>query len=145
MQPIMLATKIAFKVHKNQMYGNNPYLEHVIDVASRCQTQSEIIVGLLHDTVEDAEQNGFSASSILTRIHTGFGETITDAIIILTKMAKIPYLEYVEAILESENILAITVKKHDITSNLTQCVFLGEAKLRERLTTKYSTALSLFA
>jgi (p)ppGpp synthase/HD superfamily hydrolase len=55
MQRIKQVLDFALVKHNNQMYGNAPYFTHLFGVASRMETESEIIVALLHDVLEDTD------------------------------------------------------------------------------------------
>ena len=74
------ALHIAQKAHNGQTdKAGKPYILHTIRVAQRCNTDTERIVALLHDVIEDTEitpNNLYSA---------GFSKTIIDAVLSVTR------------------------------------------------------------
>lgn len=73
------AREFALKAHKNQLYGQKPYIYHLEQVVAILADYGEEaqIIGYLHDTVEDTDT---SADEIETR----FGKSVAEAVKILT-------------------------------------------------------------
>ena len=92
--------------------GNNPYMEHLEYVSSHGRNETEKIIGLLHDTLEDTE---------LTKeelLEFGFSKEIVEVIEILTRRKNKSYNEYIESIILSENESAVYIKKIDMEHNM---------------------------
>jgi guanosine-3',5'-bis(diphosphate) 3'-pyrophosphohydrolase len=86
---------IAEKVHANQVDKKGyPYISRVIDIASRVSHLGESyqIVGLLHDTIEDAEPKSFR-SEITNEIESTFDSEIINATKAMTKVSDEDYFE----------------------------------------------------
>ena len=92
--------------------GNNPYMEHLEYVSSHGRNETEKIIGLLHDTLEDTE---------LTKeelLEFGFSKEIVEVIEILARTKNKSYNEYIESIILSENESALYIKKIDMEHNM---------------------------
>lgn len=92
--------------------GNNPYMEHLEYVSSHGRNETEKIIGLLHDTLEDTE---------LTKeelLEFGFSKEIVEVIEILTRTKNKSYNDYIESIILSENESALYIKKIDMEHNM---------------------------
>lgn len=81
-------------------------------------------VGILHDLVEDTEVR-------MEEIDYNFPIEIAEAVEILTKPDDVAYTDYIDNLLESENILAYWVKKADMKDHLAQVETLTD-KLKEK-------------
>ena len=81
-------------------------------------------VGILHDLVEDANVS-------LGEIDYLFPVEISEAVEILTKPDDVSYADYIDNLLESEDILAYWVKKADMKDHLAQIDTLTD-KLKEK-------------
>jgi GTP diphosphokinase / guanosine-3',5'-bis(diphosphate) 3'-diphosphatase len=111
MQRIKLALDLAFDKHQSQKYGKAPYITHLVGVASRMETESEIIVALLHDVLEDTDCTIIELISKCQLLDT---EIL--AINLLNKNEHESYDKMLVAI--KENSLATKVKIQDISYNL---------------------------
>lgn len=92
--------------------GGHPYLEHLYYVGNHLEDVDMKTVGILHDLLED---------TIITKQdlkEMGFSNRIIEAISIITKGENEPYNDYIDKILESNNIIAINVKAIDMRHNL---------------------------
>lgn len=101
-----------FEVHKNQFdKGGSPYVLHPITVALMCDSESEKIVALLHDVIEDSNYT-------LEDLKSRFPLSLTEqrALKVLTRDKSIPYRDYIRQI--SFYPLAIKVKKADLLHNM---------------------------
>lgn len=92
--------------------GGNPYLQHLYYVASKLDTEEERTVGLLHDIIEDTQINESDLREV------GFNDTIINAILLVTKQADETYSQFIDRILNSNNMIAIKVKKADMENNM---------------------------
>lgn len=92
--------------------GNNPYMEHLEYVSFHGRNETEKIVGLLHDILEDTH---------LTRtdlLDMGFSSEIVDTVFLLTHSKNLSYNEYIERIIKSKNKMAMYIKKIDMEHNM---------------------------
>ena len=104
------ALKICFNAHKDQVDKTGmPYVFHPFHLAETMDTEDEVCVALLHDTVED------TSVTFEDLIKEGFNETIVNALKLLTHNDDTPYMEYVARI--KENPLARKVKLADLYHN----------------------------
>ena len=104
------AYDMALIAHEDQVdKSGNPYIQHVISVASKMTTTEETCVALLHDVLED--------SSIFTveQIYEGFGCDVGFAVNLLTRKKNEKYWSYIKDI--ATNDLARTVKIADLHDN----------------------------
>lgn len=119
MERVMQALKLCRNLHEGQKDKcGQPYWIHPFTVAMRCFTGynqnciSNMIVGLLHDIPEDT---GISIEALSTLIELTDNERA--ALNLLTRKDGVPYSEYINSILESNNTLAIEVKADDLLHN----------------------------
>lgn len=123
------ALKLATEVHLGQTdKSGRPYLLHVLTVALSGQTDEEILVGLLHDTIEDSG----GRVKALTLEQAGFPLDVIDAVVALTRCPWETFSEYIERCIE--NPLAARVKLYDLYHNLdpNRQDFKGAESLRKR-------------
>lgn len=92
--------------------GGKPYLNHLYYVANHLDTIEEKAVGLLHDTIEDTEINEQDLREV------GFNDKVLDALLLVTKQADETYPQFIDRILNSNNMIAIKVKKADMENNM---------------------------
>lgn len=108
------AKRIAEIYHKGQVdKAGKPYMNHLRAVSDGVRDLGETyaIIGLLHDTLEDTDMT-------IEKLRTLFGDTIADAVSLLTHDDKIPYLDYIRNLKKSGNPYAIEVKKSDLRNNM---------------------------
>ena len=86
-----------------------PYILHPINVANQLETEDEIVLGLLHDVVEDTAVS-------LEEIRSRFGDRIADALDLLTKRPDEDYMDYIERV--ATDPMAVRVKLADLTHNM---------------------------
>lgn len=125
---IDLAIDIMDKAHKDQKdkLGGEQIL-HPMAVGLMGKTKNEKIVGFLHDVIEDSE---YTISDLK---ELGFDNEVIDALTILTRPRDMKYFDYIQSIIDSENKLAITVKKNDLLNNLERSQGIKELlSLRKR-------------
>lgn len=103
--------KISMQAHAGQAdKAGNPYILHPLRLMAKMDTEEEMAVALLHDTIEDSP---LTAESLLD---AGLPSTIVDAVECLTKVYGENYDQFIQRVLK--NNLAIKVKKADIEDNL---------------------------
>jgi len=101
---------IAVAAHRGQTdKGGAPYIWHPIRVALNFDTDDLRLVALLHDVLEDSD---FDEAG-LRRV---FGDTITDAVVAMTKISGQSYSEFIEQC--AANPLAKAVKLADLADNM---------------------------
>lgn len=131
---IELAIRIACEAHKGQTdLDGRAVILHPMTVASMGQTDEEIIMGWLHDVVED------SAWTFDDLLAAGFSSEIVSALRLLTHDKSEPYMDYVARIAASGNRLAIATKLHDLRHNLAR----GKAGGHTKQVEKHSQALPI--
>lgn len=86
------------------------YFQHPMRVAMRCDNDTEKIVALLHDTIEDTDT---TADYLLKE---GFPEQIVDAILSVTKQDGESYDDFI--VRAKQNSIGRVVKIHDLEDNL---------------------------
>ena len=126
---IDIARKIAERVHlePNEKYPKGqkdkkgfPYMAHIDDIANRVAHHGEQyeIVGLLHDSIEDAH-NEEARLEVLSLISSNFDSEIIEAINAITKKKGEDYFkEYLLRI--KNNKIAKEVKIADSSHNLSK-------------------------
>lgn len=107
------AIEIASRAHAADYdLDGNPTILHPLAVGMMGTTDTERIVGFLHDVVEDT----FYDFDDL--IDEDFSKEVISALRLLTHDKKTPYMEYIENICKSSNMVAIRVKMNDLRHNL---------------------------
>ena len=105
------AIMIATIFHEGQVDKiGEPYILHPIRIMTKCETDEERIVAVLHDTLEDTEL------TIEYLKEEDFPEYIIEAIDTITRKENESYFEYIERVKENE--LALKVKLLDLEDNL---------------------------
>jgi len=128
------AIKIALEAHFGQVdKGGKPYILHPLRLMMKFQNETEMIVAVLHDVIEDSDY------SIDDLKKTGFPNEVTDALECLTKKNQEKYDDFILRIIS--NSLAKKIKIEDIKDNLdfTRLTTIGEKDLVR--ITKYHRAL----
>jgi (p)ppGpp synthase/HD superfamily hydrolase len=107
------AIALAVEAHEGHRAGEGrPYILHPLRVMARVETDTERIVAILHDTVE----NGGDRVSFARLRQEGFPEEIVQAIDCLTRRDGELYADMIERI--APNPLARRVKLADLADNL---------------------------
>ena len=110
-----LARKFAKEKHGDQMYGDNPYIFHLDNVAQMCKkfglpVESQIIA-LLHDTLEDTETSFLELRDL-------FGKNVAWNIFYLSRDEDVSYFDYILSFNQPTFEIAKQVKICDLLSNL---------------------------
>lgn len=101
---------IAYNAHMNQYdKAGVPYIYHPIHLAEQMNTETECIVALLHDVVEDTEIT-------FEQLEKEFPIEVIEALRLLTHDKKVEYIKYIENI--KRNPIAKKVKLSDIRHNI---------------------------
>lgn len=85
------------------------YILHPMRVSSKMETETEKIVALLHDTVEDTP-------ATVEQIQSLFGEEVAAAVAAMTKGKEEDYKDYIARL--SKNPIAVKVKLADLEHNM---------------------------
>jgi len=105
------ALQIAVNAHAGQKdKAGGAYILHPIRVMSRCRTPDAMIVGLLHDVVEDTSMTFEELEA------EGFSRSVLDALRLLTHDKAVPYETYIEQV--KANPIATEVKLADLEGNM---------------------------
>ena len=100
---------IAYNAHKNQLdKAGILYIYHPIHLAEQMDTETECIVALLHDVVEDTDIT-------FDDLEKEFPKDSIEALKLLTHDKSVDYMEYIKAI--KENDIAKKVKIADLIHN----------------------------
>ena len=111
---IRVAMQIAIAAHRDQKdLDGNEAIYHPLEVGLAGNDTLEMIVGFLHDVVEDSDKFTFEYLE-----EQGIPKEAVEALKLLTHAKGEPYADYVRRIAESGNELAIAVKLHDLNHNL---------------------------
>lgn len=113
MSTLERAIAIAHEAHRGQVdKAGNDYINHPLRVMAMGRTTQEMIVGVLHDVVEDCPEWSFER---LTQ--EGFAPEIIEALRCVTKTADDePYDKFIARV--KRNPLAVAVKLNDLTDNM---------------------------
>ena len=104
---------LAVKAHRGQKdLDGKPVILHPLSVALKGTNDKEIIAGLLHDVVED------STYSFEDLENYGIDNDILEALRLLTHCNDESYDDYIDRIIKSGNVLALTIKRNDLECNL---------------------------
>ena len=107
------ALHLALDAHRGQVdLDGKPYILHPLRVGLSGQNDKEIIVGLLHDVIEDTK---YTLQDIADK---GAERDVVEALSLLTHKKNQPYSEYLDRIIDSDNPIAINVKCNDLEHNL---------------------------
>lgn len=91
--------------------GGYSYIGHLQFVSNKGTDNDRKIVGMLHDVIEDT----VVSKTILLEL--GFPKYIVDSVEILTRKTD-NYIEYIDSIIDSNNLIAIDVKMNDLSHNM---------------------------
>lgn len=104
------AIKLCFKAHAGQVDKSGlPYAHHPLHLAEQMDDEDSTVAALLHDVIEDTQ---YTFEDLETM---GFGESVIDALKLLTHDDSVPYLDYVRKI--RSNPIARKVKLADLAHN----------------------------
>lgn len=129
---IKLAILYAYEKHKGQTrLDGTPYIEHPRRVANSLSEPIERIAALLHDTIEDTDTTYENILSI-------FGVEVADIVRLLSRSENETYSQFIDRLIESNNIHAIRIKIADINDNLSD---LDKYPEKQGLSKRYNMAL----
>ena len=127
------AFELAFSAHRGQIDKlGEPYITHLVRVASALKDPREQIVALLHDVIEDC---GIKREDIAKE----FGPDIANAVDAISKRDGEGYEDYLRRV--TQNPIALRVKRADLADNSAAGrVAQLPMDVRERLQAKYAIA-----
>jgi len=129
------AMQIAYEAHHGQVdKAGMPYVLHPVHLAEQMDDEISTCAALLHDVVEDTDWT-------LEQLKAEFPQEVTDALMLLTHVEGVPYMEYVRPI--KQNAIARKVKLADLAHNCDQTRFAAADMDEESLAyfrSKYSAA-----
>lgn len=105
------AISLAAKAHQGQKdKAGAPYILHPLRLMIRMETDTERIVAVLHDVIED------SCTSLEELSHEGYPQEIIDALDHLTRRENEPYDAFIARV--KTNPIALKVKIADLEDNM---------------------------
>lgn len=103
---------LVFKLFENKYdKTGEPYIEHLKFVSNYFNRLEYKVVGLLHDVLEDTTLTKKDLEKLK------YPKEIIEAVSILTRKKNETYSSFIDRIIDSNNIMAIRVKKIDMTHN----------------------------
>lgn len=127
------AIELASKAHAADYdLDGNPTILHPLAVGMMGTTDTERIVGFLHDVVEDTKY------TFEDLVEEGFSADVIKALRLLTHDKDTPYMTYIENICRSGNSTALHVKINDLKHNLAR----GQEGGHTRCVEKHTKALA---
>ena len=133
-QLIQVAASIAMLAHWGQLdKAGNLYFDHCRRVALKGRSPEEVILGFLHDVIEDTTEPDKYNYEML-RDTFGFPEDILKSLQLITRDKKEPYFDYIRKL--KYDPLAKAVKLHDIEDHLTY----GTQYIPDSLVDRYKKA-----
>ncbi len=126
--------RIAIDAHEGQKdLDGMPVILHPLAVGLAGKNREEMVVGFLHDVVEDTD---YSFEGLLQR---GVEQEVVDILRLLTHEKETDYYDYVQSIIDSGNATALAVKRNDLIHNLAR----GQAGRHWKQVTKHEKALKM--
>lgn len=126
---------IAYNAHVNQFdKAGVPYIYHPIHLAEQMNTETECIVALLHDVVEDTDIT-------FRQLEKEFSSEIIEILKLLTYSSNIEYMNYITEI--KKNPIARKVKIADIIHNSDESRLNNISEKDIERINKYKKALDL--
>ncbi len=123
------AIELASKAHAADYdLDGNPTILHPLAVGMMGHTDTERIVGFLHDVVEDTSYTFEDLEN------EGFSPEVIEALRLLTHDKETPYMAYIARICQSGNQTALHVKINDLHHNLARGKAGGHTRCVERHT-----------
>ncbi|RDI67423.1 HD domain-containing protein [Nocardia pseudobrasiliensis] len=155
------ALDLASRLHRDDRYGREPYVNHLLRVAIRIVSHYEVrdtevvVAGLLHDSVEDhpgelaGDRPGSPTDAALAEVGDRFGERVANIVAAVTNPIHQPgvdrheqYREHVAASLARDP-WARVVKISDFTDNGVGIVY-ATGGVQRHLATKYRPLTNVY-
>lgn len=130
---IKRALELCYECHKGQYdKGGTPYVFHPYHLAEQMDNEDEIIVALLHDTIEDSD------ITLEQLKKENFNSNVIQALDVLTHRPNTPYDHYITRVLTNNT--AVKIKKADLIHNLDETRLTKKTDNKNN-TLKYQMAL----
>lgn len=120
---IDLATRVYFGLRD---LDGNPAILHAIHVGMNGSGKTQMIVGFLHDVIEDSD---ITLSDLEI---WGYSKDVIASIDLLTHRKEVPYKEYLKKIVASGNLCAIEVKMNELKHNIARAKAGKHAELQKK-------------
>lgn len=128
------AVEIASRYHNGQKdLDGNPVLLHPLSVALMGNNETERIVGVLHDVVEDTDCTFADLEKL------SVSKNVINTLKLLTHTKAQTYDEYLSQIITSNNITALKVKINDLRHNISRNN--EDTEQKKRIKEKHKRAL----
>ncbi len=129
------AMQIAYEAHHGQLDKSGvPYIYHPIHLAEQMDTETETIVALLHDVVEDTPVT-------MEDLSEEFSEEVIEALKLLTHDENEDYMSYVQKL--KQNPISRKVKKADLRHNSDKSRLVEWTEKAEKRLQKYKKAMKI--
>ena len=129
------AMQIAYEAHHGQLDKSGvPYIYHPIHLAEQMDTETETIVALLHDVVEDTPVT-------MEDLSEEFSEEVIEALKLLTHDENEDYMSYVQKL--KQNPISKKVKKADLKYNSDKSRLTEWTEKAEKRFQKYKEAMEI--
>lgn len=129
------AMQIAYEAHHGQLDKSGvPYIYHPIHLAEQMDTETETIVALLHDVVEDTPVT-------MEDLSEEFSEEVIEALKLLTHDENEDYMSYVQKL--KQNPISRKVKKADLRHNSDMSRLTEWTEKAEKRLQKYKKAMKI--
>lgn len=129
------AMQIAYEAHHGQLDKSGvPYIYHPIHLAEQMDTETETIVALLHDVVEDTPVS-------MEDLSEEFSEEVIEALKLLTHDENEDYMSYVQKL--KQNPISKKVKKADLKHNSDKSQLTEWTEKAEKRFQKYKKAMEI--
>lgn len=126
---------IAYNAHMNQIdKAGIPYIYHPVHLAEQMNTETECIVALLHDVVEDTEIT-------FEQLEKEFPSEVIEILKLLTHSKDVEYMDYIMEI--KKNPIAKKIKIADIKHNSDESRLDNICEKDIERISKYKKALDL--
>ena len=125
----------AASAHSEQVdKAGKAYILHPLRVMFMMDTEEEMIVAVLHDTVEDTDLT-------LKNVYTHYGSVVGDAVDALSRRDGESYTDYIYRV--RENALARKVKLADLRDNTSPARIAALPALEQKISQRYKQALEI--
>ena len=105
--------ELVLRVFDNKLdKGGKPNLLHIFKIYIKVKTQEEKIVALLHDIIENTDITEEDLKEY------GYSSELINTLLCLTKKKGEYYPDYIDRIINSNNLVALSVKLEDLKSNI---------------------------
>ena len=129
------AIHLATSYHEGQVdKAGKPYIEHPLRVMNAVEGETEKIVAVLHDTLEDTDIT-------LGEIESDFGAEVAAAILALTRNKDEDYFDFICRV--KGNAIATKVKIADLQDNMDLSRLPAVTEQDRLRTSKYEKALTV--